>query len=99
MTAEISHPFWLDAIGMIASAVALCSAIYIQIFIDKKVKPRYVLGFLGIALGFFLLTFRIHIFPVETTMWIRASGYAVFIALELVGLKIVVAEASTPDII
>lgn len=79
---------WVDAIGFAAGVLAFTIAIYLQIFVDKPIRPRYIIGFVWFGFGLFFITFRTNLLSSQTIAYLKALGYTFLIGLELYALKV-----------
>lgn len=83
-----TNPMWVHAIGITASALAFLIALYLQIYVRRVVKAKYVLTFVILGMAIFLLSVRSQHISDNTLTYVRASGYLLFIALEIWGLRV-----------
>lgn len=77
----------VDILGFAAAVLAYIIAIYLQIYVNKTVKAKYVLGFVWLGTALFLVTLNTNLVTDTELTYLKAIGYTVFIIGELYGLR------------
>lgn len=56
---HVPSPHWLDAVGFAAGAVGVCIAVWLQMVAPRRVRARYVAGFLVLGGCLMLVNLRL----------------------------------------
>lgn len=77
----------VDILGFTAAVLAYIIAIYLQIYVRKRIKAKYVLGFIWLGTALFLITLNTNLITDADLTYLKAIGYTIFILGELYGLR------------
>ena len=78
-------PHWVDLLGLFAGSVGVCIAIWLQLVTPRRVKPKYVIGFLVLGSSLMLINLE-PVIPEngDAVVLGRALAYLTLTALQTV---------------
>jgi len=76
-------PHWVDLLGLLSGSAGVCIAIWLQLVTPRRVRPRYVIGFLVLGSSLMLINLE----PI-----IPENGNAILVARAMSYLTLLVLQ-------